>query len=170
MGMFKLQTRDGVAIGRGAGFVLADALLQILDASRGRGRRPWFPVGASTVGRELVRVEFRAGVEAAGTWLQTPGLVDAFVVQVADDVDEVRVLVPSADATSFDLVWSLQFEVDGAFVATSEPAFEVADGCDDLLDDFNEGFAEALEHHPRTTDLRAGFGALGEYQVDDDDA
>lgn len=167
MALSRTPERDGASIGRGAGSLLADTLTQLLDARSRRGARPSQPMGASRIGNELRRVIFHGGVAEAGAWLQTPGLVDAFVLYVPADDDEIRILVPSLAATSFDIVWRLRFALDDDGVFTSEPGFTVAEGMDELLDDFNDGIAAGLELHPRTAEIRPGFGALGPY---DDDA
>src|ERR1043166_9309525 len=157
-----MDERDGASMGRAAGALLADTLLAIAD-----GKRPRGPVGISRVGRESRRVEFATHAEA-GTWLNTPGLAEPLLLDVADN-REVRVLVPAvsnttAAVTSFDIIWRVRFAIDDAgVVLTSEPGFHTSDldGVDELLDDFNDGIAAGLERHPRTAELREGFGALG---------
>ena len=152
-------------MGRAAGALLADTLLTIAG-----GKMPSRPIGLSRVGRELRRVEFASHAEA-GAWLNTPGLLEPLLLDVADD-RELRVLLPAAGhatatVTSFDIIWRVRFAVDddGA-VLTSEPGFQTSDlgGVDELLDDFNDGIAAGLERHPRTAELREGFGALGPYE------
>ena len=109
---------------------------------------------------------FHDGFAAAGAWLQTPGIVDAFILYLPEDADEIRILVPSKEALSFDIVWALRFVVDEHGIQTSEPLFTVAPGEDEFLDDFNDGLAAGLELHPRTAELRSGFGALGPFEQD----
>lgn len=166
--------RDGASIGRAAGSLLGDVLLVLAG-----GGRIDTPLGVSRVGRAHAKVSFATHAEA-GTWLQTPGLVEGVLVDVRED--EVRVLVPARvtgapdhhhdrerapggapSSSSFDIVWTIRFVVDEQGIATSEPAFSCNDGLDDLLDDFNDGIAAGLEMHPRTAELRDGFGALGPF-------
>lgn len=148
--------RDGASLGRGAGSLLVEVLLQLATGTAVTG-----PRGASRVGRELRLLAFATHAEA-GVWMQAPDLVDAVVIDVLDN--EVRVLVPAeGGGPSFDLVWTVRYAVDENSIATSEPAFTVADGMDDLLDEFNDGMAAGLERHPRTVELREGFGALGPF-------
>jgi hypothetical protein len=150
--------RDGASIGRSAGSLLADVLIALADGTNIVG-----PRGASRVGRAHAKVTFATHGEA-GAWLQTPGLIEPVLLDVKGD--EVRLLVPAlvvGEGTSFDIVWMVRFAVDENGIATSEPAFSVAEGMDDLLDDFNDGLAAGLELHPRTVELRDGFGALGPY-------
>jgi hypothetical protein len=152
--------RDGASIGRSAGSLLADVLLALAAGLPERG-----PRGASRVGRAHAKVSFSTHAEA-GAWLQTPGLVEPVLLDVKGD--EVRLLVPAhvvGEGTSFDIVWTVRFAVDEQGIATSEPAFSVADGMDDFLDEFNDGLAAGLEMHPRTAELRDGFGALGPYDA-----
>jgi hypothetical protein len=152
--------RDGASIGRSAGSLLADVLLALADGTPVTG-----PRGASRVGRAHAKVSFATHGEA-GVWLQTPGLVEPVLLDVKGD--EVRLLVPAlvvGEGTSFDIVWVVRFAVDAQGIATSEPAFSVAEGMDDLLDEFNDGLAAGLEMHPRTVELRDGFGALGPYDT-----
>ena len=150
--------RDGASIGRSAGSLLADVLIALAERVPITG-----PRGASRVGRAHAKVTFATHGEA-GAWLQTRGLIEPVLLDVK--ADEVRLLVPAlvvGEGTSFDSVWVVRFAVDGNGIATSEPAFSVADGMDDLLDEFNDGLAAGLEQHPRTVELRDGFGALGPY-------
>lgn len=162
--------RDGASIGRAAGSLLGDVLLVLAG-----GGRVDTPRGVSRVGRAHAKVSFATHAEA-GTWLRTPGLVEGVLVDVKED--EVRVLVPARmmgahdhdhdhddghDQSSFDIVWTIRFVIDDQGIATSEPAFSCNDGLDDLLDDFNDGIAAGLEMHPRTAELRDGFGALGPF-------
>lgn len=152
--------RDGASIGRSAGSLLADVLVALAERAPITG-----PRGASRVGRAHAKVTFATHGEA-GAWLQTPGLVEPVLLDVKGD--EVRLLVPAlvvGEGTSFDIVWVVRFAVDKNGVATSEPAFSVADAMDDLLDEFNDGLAAGLEMHPRTVELRDGFGALGPYDT-----
>lgn len=150
--------RDGASIGRAAGSLLGDVLLVLAG-----GGHIDTPRGVSRVGRAHAKVSFATHAEA-GIWLRTPGLVEGVLVDVRED--EVRVLVPAASGgtpSSFDIVWTIRFVVDEQGIATSEPAFSCNDGLDDLLDDFNDGIAAGLEMHPRTAELRDGFGALGPF-------
>lgn len=150
-------------MGRAAGALLADTLLAIAG-----GTRPSRPIGVARVGRELHRIAFASHAEA-GAWLNTPGLVEPLLLDVADG--ELRMLVPAVSSatsavTSFDIIWRVRFAVDGdGAVLTSEPGFQTSDrdGVDELLDDFNDGVAAGLERHPRTAELREGFGALGPF-------
>jgi len=144
--------------------LLAEVLLALADGTHLGG-----PRGASRRGGTRAQVSFATHADA-GAWLQTPGLVEPVLVDVRDD--EVRILVPAAlvgtgQGTSFDVTWTLRFAIDENGIATSEPAFSVADGMDELLEDFldelNAGVAAGLEMHPRTAELRDGFGALGPY-------
>lgn len=167
------MTRDVKAIGHAAGGVVAQTLVQLAD---GEHAPPYVGIGRATAGDKLKLVMFDGGLDAAKAWICQKDKIDAVVVGLDEDEQEVRLLLGCPDnARKYDMICSVRYEVRDAtvvkakakkkqavpLVKTSTIGFLAETDDEDMADAFLDSVLAGIYGHARAADL--DVGKLGDY-------
>ena len=178
MGAAAELARDVESVGKAAGGVIAQTLCAIAD---GNHAPSYIGIGRKKPGTKLDVVLFDEGLPAAKAWVAAKDKVDAVVVGLDEDEQEIRLLLGSPDAArKYDMICSVRYQLAApskkgkkAKGALSEPLVEtstigfLAETPDeDVADTFLDSVLEGIYSHARAAEL--GVGKLGEYDDLDD--
>jgi hypothetical protein len=167
------HTRDVKAIGHAAGGLVAQTLVQLAD---GDYAASYIGLGRKAPEAKLELVMFEGGLDAAKAWITTKDKVDAVVVGLDEDEQEVRLLLGCPDATrKYDMICSVRYAVNGTgvkpkpkakakpgpAVQTSTIGFLAETPDEDVADDFLDGVLAGIYSHARAAEL--DVGKLGDY-------
>jgi hypothetical protein len=162
--------RDVKSIGHAAGGLVAQTLVTLAD---GMHTPNYVGIGRKTPGGKLDLVMFEDGLDGAKAWITTKDKVDACVVGLDEDEQEVRLLLGCPDtARKYDMICSVRYEVKAVKRATktkkADPAIQtstigfLAETDDEsVADDFLDSVLAGIYGHARSGEL--AVGKLGDY-------
>jgi hypothetical protein len=162
--------RDVKSIGQAAGSLVAQTLVTLAD---GQHTPSYIGIGRKTPGGKLDMVLFEDGLDGAKAWITKKDKVDACVVGLDEDEQEVRLLLGCPDsARKYDMICSVRYEVKAVSKAKkakkSDPAIQtstigfLAETDDEsVADDFLDSVLAGIYSHARAAEL--AVGKLGEY-------
>lgn len=166
--------RDVKSIGQAAGSLVAQTLVTLAD---GEHTPSYIGIGRKTPGGKLDMVLFEDGLDGAKAWIGKKDKVDACVVGLDEDEQEVRLLLGCPDAArKYDMICSVRYEVKAQVKKTkkkADPAIQtstigfLAETDDEAVaDDFLDSVLAGIYSHARAAEL--AVGKLGEYDDLDD--
>lgn len=165
--------RDVESIGRAAGGLVAQTLVQLAD---GEYAASYIGLGRKTPGAKLDLVMFEDGLDGAKAWIAKKDKVDCVVVGLDEAEQEVRLLLGSPDAKrKYDMICSVRYEVKDAnvvkakakqkkataLVSTSTIGFLAETPDEAVADMFLDAVLAGIYGHARAADL--DVGKLGDY-------
>ena len=160
--------RDVKSIGHAAGGLVAQTLVTLAD---GMHTPSYVGIGRKTPGGKLDLVMFEDGLDGAKAWITKKDKVDACVVGLDEDEQEVRLLLGCPDsARKYVMICSVRYEVKAVKKTKKkgDPAMQTSSiGC--LAETDDEAVADGLWDsvlagsygHARAAEL--AVGKLGEY-------
>lgn len=166
-------TRDVKSIGHAAGGLVAQTLVQLAD---GDYAASYIGIGRKASGDPLKLVMFEDGLDAAKAWIIKKDKIDAVIVGLDEDEQEVRLLLGSTDAArKYDMICSVRYEVRDETVVskkskkksaepvvnTSTIGFLAETPDETVADDFLDSVLAGIYGHARAKEL--GVGQLGDY-------
>jgi hypothetical protein len=172
--------RDVKSIGHAAGGLVAQTLVTLAD---GDHTPSYVGIGRKVPGGKLDLVMFEDGLDGAKAWITKKDKVDACVVGLDEDQQEVRLLLGCPDtARKYDMICSVRYEVKAgapqkaARTAKKKPAdpaiqtstigFLAETDDEAVADDFLDSVLAGIYGHARASEL--AVGKLGEYDDLDD--
>lgn len=163
--------RDVKSIGHAAGGLVAQTLVTLAD---GDHTPSYVGIGRKTPGGKLDLVMFEDGLDGAKAWINKKDKVDACVVGLDEDEQEVRLLLGCPDsARKYDMICSVRYEVKAAApkakskkkadpaIQTSTIGFLAETDDESVADDFLDSVLAGIYGHARASEL--AVGKLGEY-------
>ncbi len=165
--------RDVKSIGHAAGGLVAQTLVTLAD---GMHTPNYVGIGRKTPGGKLDLVMFEDGLDGAKAWITKKDKVDACVVGLDEDEQEVRLLLGCPDtARKYDMICSVRYEVKAVkktkkkadpSIQTSTIGFLAETDDEAVADDFLDSVLAGMYSHARAAEL--AVGKLGEYDDLDD--
>lgn len=166
--------RDVKSIGHAAGGLVAQTLVTLAD---GDHTPSYVGIGRKVPGGKLDLVMFEDGLDGAKAWITKKDKVEACVVGLDEDEQEVRLLLGCPDAArKYDMICSVRYEVKAAAptkkkkadpaVQTSTIGFLAETDDESVADDFLDSVLAGIYGHARASEL--AVGKLGEYDDLDD--
>ncbi len=167
------QSRDVKAIGHAAGGLVAQTLVQLAD---GEYAAAYIGIGRKAPESKLELVMFDGGLDAAKAWVAKKDKVDAVVVGLDEEEQEVRLLLGSTDEKrKYDMICSVRYALKDAgavkraakakkamaLVSTSTIGFLAETPDETVADEFLDGVLAGIYSHARAADL--DVGKLGDY-------
>ncbi|GEM_PF-6210028 len=160
--------RDVKSIGHAAGGLVAQTLVTLAD---GMHTPSYVGIGRKTPGGKLDLVMFEDGLDGAKAWITKKDKVDACVVGLDEDEQEVRLLLGCPDsARKYDMICSVRYEVKAVkktkkkadpAIQTSTIGFLAETDDEAVADDFLDSVLAGIYGHARAAEL--AVGKLGEY-------
>ena len=179
MGAAAQLARDVESVGKAAGGVIAQTLCAIAD---GNHAPSYIGIGRKKPGTKLDVVLFEEGLPAAKAWVAAKDKIDAVVVGLDEDEQEIRLLLGSPEPErKYDMICSVRYELaapkakgksktKGALseplVETSTIGFLAETDDEEVADTFLDSVLAGIYSHARAAEL--GVGKLGEYDDLDD--
>lgn len=160
--------RDVKSIGHAAGGLVAQTLVTLAD---GMHTPNYVGIGRKTPGGKLDLVMFEDGLDGAKAWITKKDKVDACVVGLDEDEQEVRLLLGCPDtARKYDMICSVRYEVKAVkktkknpdpAIQTSTIGFLAETDDESVADDFLDSVLAGMYSHARAAEL--AVGKLGDY-------
>ncbi|MGE3766153.1 MAG: hypothetical protein AB7L94_28110, partial [Kofleriaceae bacterium] len=153
--------RDVKSIGQAAGSLVAQTLVTLADGDHAPS---YIGIGRKTPGGKLDMVLFEDGLDGAKAWITKKDKVDACVVGLDEDEQEVRLLLGCPDAArKYDMICSVRYEVKAQAkkskkkadpaIQTSTIGFLAETDDDTVADDFLDSVLAGIYSHARASEL-----------------